>query len=176
MIKLKNIAPIALIALSLLVLNACSSTARSGYQGQSQGSGGVTTSGLGENLPVQPMGASSRTLLSAPHNQSYYFDFNQSKIRNDYLASIDAQANYLVQHPQARVLLTGNTDARGSHEYNIALGERRAMAVKDRLLMNGVNKNQLRVISYGDMRPIAFGHDEHAFAKNRRVDLIYKVK
>ena len=82
----------------------------------------------------------------------------------------------MITHSNARVLVAGNTDARGSHEYNMALGERRALAVVRILKMAGVKPSQIRYISYGDMRPIALGHTQMAYAQNRRVDLTYLKK
>lgn len=134
----------------------------------------LSTSGLGARYGVQAMNVPNSVLLAAPHNQSYYFAFNKSLVKSKYLASIQAQANYLVNHPSAKVFVAGNTDARGSHEYNMALGERRALAVVKILKGDGVNSQQISYISYGDMRPIALGHSAAAYAKNRRVDLTYK--
>ena len=129
---------------------------------------------IGKQYGVQAINVPNSVLLAAPHNQSYYFDFNKSLVKNKYLASIQAQANYLMQHPKAKILVAGNTDARGSHEYNMALGERRALAVVRVLEEDGVNSSQIKYLSYGDMRPIALGHSAAAYAKNRRVDLTYK--
>lgn len=158
-------------SLGLLSLAACSSV------GSHTGSGdNLSSTALGAQYGVQPMNASNAILLAAPHNQSYYFAFNQSNLISKYVASVNAQANYLVKHPGARVMVSGNTDARGSHEYNMALGERRALAVVNLLKMQGVNPGQIKYISYGDMRPIALGHSESAYALNRRVDLTYLSK
>lgn len=165
------------LGLGLLSLAACSSMGSNSNGGYSSGQQrALTTTGLGADYGVQPIGVPNSILLAAPHNQSYYFDFNKSIVKPQYKASINAQANYLVRHPRARILVAGNTDARGSHEYNMALGERRALAVVRILKMQGVSKNQIRYISYGDMRPIALGHSAPAYAKNRRVDLTYEKK
>jgi len=170
--KIKSLLKFAGISIGLLTLAACSST---GTQFGSQASS-LSSSGLGSQGTIRGMNVSNAVLLRAPYNQSYYFNFNKSTVCSKYYASINAQANYLIRHSRASVLLAGNTDARGSHEYNIALGERRAMAVAYRLEMAGVSKKQIRVISYGDMKPIALGHTPQAYAKNRRVDLIYENK
>ncbi len=114
--------------------------------------------------------------VSAPANQKYYFDFAISQVHSEYMPSINAQARYLASHPSARVRLEGNTDLRGSREYNIGLGERRALAVAQVLRMNGAAKNQVAVVSYGKERPAALGQTEEAFKLNRRVDLVYEAK
>jgi len=79
----------------------------------------------------------------------------------------------LAEHPNVRVSLQGNTDERGTREYNMALGERRAKAVRRYLVAQGASFSQMEVISYGEERPVAQGHDEAAWALNRRVDIVY---
>jgi peptidoglycan-associated lipoprotein len=80
----------------------------------------------------------------------------------------------LATHPNAKILLTGNTDEHGSREYNIGLGQRRADSVASVLEADGASKNQITTVSYGAEKPVALGHDEAAYAQNRRVDLIYQ--
>ena len=87
---------------------------------------------------------------------------------------IHAYAAYLLKNPEAKVRLSGSTDARGSREYNIALGERRANAVADVLKMDGVPAPQIDVVSYGKERPVALGANESAYCQNRRVDLRFE--
>lgn len=173
--KTLNVLKASCVVLGLLTLAACSTTGN-GANGSGGNSSELSTTALGSQYGVQPMGVGNNILLAAPHNQSYYYDFNVSTLKSRYLASVAAQANYMVAHPNARVLVAGNTDARGSHEYNMALGERRALSVVKQLEMDGVNKKQIRYISYGDMRPIALGNSQAAYAQNRRVDLTYKSK
>jgi len=86
-----------------------------------------------------------------------------------------AQANYISTHASAHIRLEGNTDSRGSREYNVALGWRRAVAVSKLLEQYGVLSKQMTVISYGEEKPVAFGHTAKDYALNRRVDLIYKA-
>ena len=81
-------------------------------------------------------------------------------------------AHLLVAHPAWKVRMEGNTDERGTREYNIGLGERRAQAVRRALMLQGVSDNQITTVSYGEERPAAEGHDEAAFAKNRRVEMV----
>ncbi len=89
------------------------------------------------------------------------------------MPSIQMQANYLLKHPNKHVRLEGNTDDRGSREYNVALGERRARAVLDALMQYGVPSSQVTVVSFGAEKPAAGGEDESSYQCNRRVDLIY---
>lgn len=111
----------------------------------------------------------------APHNQVYLFKFDNSAFAAKYRPSLEAQAEYLNSHPRARILLAGHTDERGSREYNVALGERRANSVRSLLRAAGVSTQQIRVVSYGKERPAADGHDEDAHRQNRRVELIYEA-
>lgn len=108
-------------------------------------------------------------------NQTYYFDFDKSSIRNEELPSLQVQAHYLISHPQAKILVAGNTDERGSREYNIGLGQRRALSIQHFLVANGVNGQQILTVSYGAEKPVAFGHSEADYAKNRRAELQYQT-
>ena len=102
-----------------------------------------------------------------------YFDFDSAVIQGAGVDVVAAHAKYLAGNPQARVRLEGNTDERGSREYNIGLGDRRAQAVRRALLLQGVAESQITTVSYGEERPADPGHDEAAWAKNRRVEIVY---
>jgi peptidoglycan-associated lipoprotein len=102
-----------------------------------------------------------------------YFDFDSSEIKGEGTDIVGAHAKYLASHPTARVRLEGHTDDRGSREYNIGLGERRAQSVRRALLLQGATEAQLSTVSYGAERPAVAGHDETAWAKNRRVEVVY---
>ncbi len=103
-----------------------------------------------------------------------YFDFDRSDIKDDFRAIVSAHGAYLASHPNARVTLEGHADERGTREYNIALGERRTAAVKRILTVQGASSSQVNSISYGEERPAALGHDEDAWALNRRAEFIYQ--
>jgi len=105
-----------------------------------------------------------------------YFDFDSSSINPQFQAQIACHAAYLSQFPDARVTLEGNTDERGSREYNLGLGERRGNAVQSALSAAGASSSQLNVVSYGEERPVDRGHDEAAWSKNRRVEIVYTAK
>jgi len=102
-----------------------------------------------------------------------YFDYDSSEIRSEYREAVEAHARYLGDNPGTMVTLEGHADERGSREYNLALGERRANAVRRQLVLLGASAGQIRTVSYGEERPMAEGHDERSWAMNRRVELIY---
>jgi peptidoglycan-associated lipoprotein len=102
-----------------------------------------------------------------------YFDFDRADIRPEFTEVIAAHARKLAASPGLKARLEGHTDERGSREYNIGLGERRAQSVRRALLLQSVGDGQLTTVSYGEERPAAEGHDEGAWAKNRRVEIVY---
>ena len=105
--------------------------------------------------------------------RTVYFDFDSSEIKGEGTDIVAAHAKYLAANPGTRVRLEGHTDERGSREYNIGLGERRAQAVRRALLLQGAADAQISTVSYGEERPAVPGHDETAWAKNRRVEIVY---
>jgi peptidoglycan-associated lipoprotein len=106
-------------------------------------------------------------------HRTIYFDFDSSEIKAEFADTISAHAHYLASNASIRVRLEGNTDERGSREYNIGLGERRAQAVRRALMLQGVTEAQITTVSYGEERPAVTGHTEEAWARNRRVELVY---
>ena len=106
-------------------------------------------------------------------NRTIYFDFDSSEVKSDYNGLVTAHARYLAANPTIRVRLEGNTDERGSREYNIGLGERRSQSVRRALTLQGVTDTQITTVSYGEERPAVTGHTEEAWARNRRVDIVY---
>lgn len=117
-------------------------------------------------------GSSQADLLSI---RMVHFDYDSSDLSSDDLKTLQAHAAYLRQNSQAKVLLSGHADERGTREYNMALGERRANAVQAFLSSNGARNSQLDTVSYGKEKPINDGHDEAAWAENRRVEITYKA-
>ena len=103
-----------------------------------------------------------------------YFDFDSSEIRPEFVPVIAAHAHALARNASIRVRLEGHTDERGSPEYNIGLGERRAQAVRRALLLQGVAESQVATVSYGEERPAVTGQTEASWAKNRRVEFVYQ--
>jgi peptidoglycan-associated lipoprotein len=101
-----------------------------------------------------------------------YFDFDKSNIRQDQRARLGKNAEYLKQNKAAKVRIEGNCDERGTSEYNMALGERRAINAKKHLANLGIHSDRLHTISYGEEKPLLHGHDELSWAQNRRDDLV----
>lgn len=105
--------------------------------------------------------------------RSVYFDFDDFSVKNEYQGLIERQGKYLTSMPKLAIKIEGNADERGGAEYNLALGQKRAEAVRKALEIYGVKGSQLEAVSWGSERPKAQGHDETAWAQNRRADLSY---
>lgn len=126
-------------------------------------------------LQTQPIAVNP---LKDPNNilskRSVYYDFDSYVIKDEYKPLVQAHAKYLVEHNAAHVTLQGNADERGSREYNLALGQRRADSVKKAMEVLGVADRQVETVSFGKEKPRALGHDETSWAENRRTDLVYQ--
>lgn len=105
--------------------------------------------------------------------KTFYFDYDESSIKSDAKAALVAHAKFLMANPSESVKLEGHADERGTPEYNLALGERRAVAVRRFLMANGAAASQISVVSYGEERPVMRGHNESSWSKNRRVVVNY---
>lgn len=160
--------PRAAVTLSALLLAACSGSAETKPEPVSPPSPHEVT--LSPPTAPAPTAAPQADLTQ----HSVYFDFDKSIVKPDGLPAIGNWADYLNAHPAERVRIEGNCDERGTREYNIGLGERRANAVAKALEAKGVSPFQLELISYGKERPVALGHDETSWARNRRADLVRK--
>ena len=114
--------------------------------------------------------------VSALSQRVVYFDFDKSAIRADAYETLQAHAQYLGGHAGAKIRVEGHADERGTREYNMALGERRAKAVQSFLTANGAGAAQLEVVSYGEEKPVVDGHDESSWAQNRRAELVYTAE
>ena len=172
--------PMLLIATSTLLLAGCPKKpttvpeAPSATAGAQEGGAAAGTEGqVGEARKLPDAGAGSATSPPAGVATVIYFDFDRSDIRPEFASVISAHAKHMVTFGAARVRLEGHTDERGSREYNIALGERRAQAVRRALMLQGAGDAQLTTVSYGEERPAVEGSDEAAYEKNRRVEIIY---
>ncbi|HEX4152702.1 MAG TPA: peptidoglycan-associated lipoprotein Pal [Steroidobacteraceae bacterium] len=143
-------------------------------EGSTNPNEGASTSGssLGGEGAAGGQGAAAGPNAPA-ESRIIYFDFDKSDIKPEFAGIITANAQYLTTHQAAKLKLEGNTDERGTREYNIGLGERRAQAVRRALMLQGVAENQLTTVSFGAERPAVQGDDEAAWAKNRRVELVY---
>lgn len=156
---MKNFAKLLVVAGSVAVLAACSSSKNE-------------SAGAGADTNAQTFGGYSVQDLQQRYN-TVYFGFDKYNIEGEYEQILDAHAAYLNATPASKVLVEGNTDERGTPEYNIALGQRRADAVKNFLSAKGVQAGQVSTVSYGEEKPAELGHDEAAYAKNRRAVLAY---
>ena len=109
-----------------------------------------------------------------PAGRSVYYDFDRYDIKPQYRTAIEAHARHLRENPNARVTIEGNGDERGSREYNLALGQRRAESVRQMMRLSGAADGQIETGSFGEEKPKALGHDEASWAENRRSDFIYR--
>ena len=103
-----------------------------------------------------------------------YFDFDSSKVASDYVELVKHHGKYLSANPNASIRLEGHTDERGTREYNVALGDRRAQAAKRLIMFQGASSDQVTIVSYGEEKPASLGHDESAWHLNRRAELVYQ--
>lgn len=101
-----------------------------------------------------------------------HFDFESASVKSDMMPVLNADASYLIKHKINHVVIEGNCDERGTNEFNLALGDERAVAVKDYLVSRGIGENKIRTVSYGEERPLDKGHNESAWYMNRRADFV----
>jgi peptidoglycan-associated lipoprotein len=122
-------------------------------------------------------GAGSLAALKDPNNilskRSIYYELDKFDVRDEYRGLVEAHAKYLRENPGSKILIQGNTDERGSREYNVGLGQRRSDGVKKMLILLGAKENQIESVSLGEEKPQAEGHQEEAWSKNRRSDILY---
>ncbi|MDP2264983.1 MAG: peptidoglycan-associated lipoprotein Pal [Thiobacillus sp.] len=142
----------------------------SGTETSALGSKGVGASTLdGSSYSGDPRKNPASPLSS----RSVYFDYDQFVVKDEYRAMLEAHAGYLLSKRDARVILQGNADERGSREYNLALGQKRAEAVRKALAVLGVSDAQIEAVSFGEEKPRKEGETEEAYAENRRADVVY---
>ncbi|ENO89666.1 peptidoglycan-associated lipoprotein Pal [Thauera linaloolentis] len=166
---------LAIPALLSLILAACSSTGTSTdtaakVEDRSGGAGVATVTADGAS-------GSGIAALTDPNNilskRSVFFDFDSYVIKSEAKPLVEAHARFLVQNPQIKMLIQGNTDERGSREYNLALGQKRADVVKQALLLLGAKETQIESVSLGEEKPRCDAATEACFAENRRGDMLY---
>ncbi|NJD30260.1 MAG: peptidoglycan-associated lipoprotein Pal [Gammaproteobacteria bacterium] len=171
-----HVVAVALLAVGLTACQKPKQTKPTEQPPAAAEAGGTKTTGLGETGAGKgstTLTAQQQALAALKNMNLVYFDYDSSEIPSQYLSVVSANAAYLVKYPAARVRLEGHTDERGSREYNIGLGERRAQVVRKALQAQGVADAQITTVSYGEERPAVPGHDEAAYAKNRRVEFAY---
>ena len=156
---------------------------RAAATGTAPGGAGASTSGAGAagvsgaSAGARPGASGTANPLKDPANvlskRSVYFDFDSFVVKDEYRPLVEAHGRYLAANRGARMTVQGNTDERGSREYNIALGQKRADAVKRMLVLLGAQESQIETVSFGKEKPRNPGHDEAAWAENRRDDIVY---
>lgn len=172
------------VAISLAFVAGCSSTGGTqdgSMDGSGSGSGagaGAASSGTGTgqvNGSGNGLNGGSGQMADSriPETRTIYFAYDSDSIRPEFQSVLNAHADFLRNNSNASVVLQGHTDERGTREYNLALGERRAGAVEEFLSVQGVSPSQVDVVSYGEERPAARGSNEQAYAQNRRVVFEY---
>lgn len=177
---------ILLLILGGLLVTACSSKGGDVNEGESeptaveeqadQDSADAEAQKEAERLEAERLEAEAKAQAELFEKTVFYFDFDDSTIREESKELLKAHAAYINNSPSASVMLEGHADERGTVEYNVALGERRAVSVRRFLMANGVNSDQIQVTSFGEEQPVAFGQDEASWSKNRRVEIKYQSR
>ncbi|MGB2078254.1 MAG: peptidoglycan-associated lipoprotein Pal [Vibrio sp.] len=167
--KLNQIFKGLMVALPVLVMTACSSTDdAANADSMTNDNAAVTQVDPNAGLSEQEM-----QLQKLREASTIFFKFDNSEIAPSYENVLAAHAAYLSSNPSAKVTIEGHADERGTPEYNIALGERRAEAVSNYIQALGVQANQISIVSYGEEKPLEFGQTEAAYSQNRRAVLVY---
>jgi len=165
--KVKVLLPL-LVCAAIMTLSGCGSKTdtdkalKTGDQGEAMGAE--------ESLDSKPLGISEGRTTEGM--LPIYFDFDSSEIRADQVARIQVNADFTKSNMDYKVRIEGNTDPRGTNEYNMALGERRALSAKKYMVNLGVDETKLTTVSYGEERMLLHGHDELSWAQNRRADFV----
>ena len=137
--------------------------------------------------PVKPVAPSAKPLVEKPFagsplkdpgnilsKRSIYFDYDSNLVKDEFKPIVAAHARYLQQNGAAKMKIEGNADERGSREYNLALGQRRADAARQMMTLLGAQAGQIEAVSFGEEKPRAMGHEEASWAENRRADIVYQ--
>ncbi|WP_075180733.1 peptidoglycan-associated lipoprotein Pal [Pantoea sp. 1.19] len=162
-----------MLALPVIAVAACSSH-KNNDNDQTNGMGADGAYGSGANSGNMSSDEQARLQMQQlQQNNIVYFGLDKYDVQPDYAQMLDQHAAFLRSNPSYKVTVEGHADERGTPEYNIALGERRANAVKMYLQGKGVSADQISIVSYGKEKPAVLGHDEAAYAKNRRAVLVY---
>lgn len=188
---MKTVSVVAAVVMSTLLMVGCESTpekpaeapaaeAPKAAPADSAASKGDVGAGTGAATPIPsaapPAAAAADEGGGGPSGVKnvIYFDFDRFDIKPEFRETVLAHAAYLNKTPGARLTVEGHCDERGTPEYNIGLGDRRATAVRQLLKLQGVPDKQIDIISYGELRPVALGHDENSWWQNRRAVFVYK--
>ena len=175
--RASNVAKAAALALAVAFAAGCSTTGTTSDSGSSDaaaGSDNAASQGTGAGSAVSGSSLEQQQLNEIANLRTvFYFEFDQSAVQAEGFGDLEAHARYLAANPNVGVRLDGHADERGTPEYNIALGERRATAVAKYLQALGVQADQISIVSYGEEKPLLLGQSEDVYAKNRRAVLVY---
>lgn len=161
-----------IIAIALVGLLGCAKKYRHGSGGAGDMEG---MEGVGDSVTFYGTDLSPEQERSLHAQNTYYFDYDSFNLTEEDTLSIYTHAKKILSRPRIHVRVEGHTDERGSREYNVALGERRAKTVANLLSLKGVNPNQISIVSYGKEKPAEMGHDESAWSQNRRAVIVYEI-
>ncbi|MFJ5439207.1 peptidoglycan-associated lipoprotein Pal [Pectobacterium brasiliense] len=160
-----------MLALPVLAVAACSSNKNADNDQSSMGNAG--NNGMMDGGNMSSSEQARLQMQELQRNNIVYFGLDKYDVSSEFAQMLDAHAAFLRSNPSYKVTIEGHADERGTPEYNIALGERRANAVQMYLQGKGVSSDQISIVSYGKEKPAVLGHDEAAYAKNRRAVLVY---
>ena len=167
---------VMLSLLSVAVLAGCKSKAAKDVVPPTDTTGGDTGVVTDGTTAAGTYGPNDLDTDSCLRQRVVYFDLDQYVVKSEYQAIINCHAKYLRDRPSSRLTLEGNTDERGSREYNLGLGERRGNGVSSAVQASGGSGTQLTVVSYGEERPVCTDSNEECWARNRRVEIVYSAK
>ena len=175
--KITQFTKLALVIFALSGFVACSSTSEDASASESQTQSSSSSSSgnrqsAAEAAAAAAAAAEERMRRSALATRVFYFDFDVSEFRGSDREVLSYHARDLASNPSKRIRLEGHADERGTREYNLALGERRANGILNYLIVNGASRNQIETVSYGEERPADRGTSEAAYQRNRRVEIV----
>jgi len=166
----------AVLLSTMFLLAACSSSPKLSDTAPVENRSAAADTGA-DSRAVNTVTAGSSDPLNDPQGilskRSIYFDLDSYTIKDEFKSVVEAHARYLTTHKDRKIVIQGNTDERGGTEYNLALGQKRAEAVRRALILLGVSDSQVEAVSFGKEKPKALGSDEAAWAENRRADIAY---
>lgn len=174
-----NRSHVRMAALGVAVLAALAAGCSSTATGPEQGAAPVETrsAGVAPVIAGSAQGTMLPAVLTDPKSilskRSVYFDYDSFEVKAEFKDLVAAHAKFLADNRQFKILIQGNTDERGSREYNLALGQKRADALKKMLVLLGAREDQIESVSLGEEKPKGEGHDESSWAQNRRADILY---
>jgi peptidoglycan-associated lipoprotein len=171
--KLKSFAIIGLLGLTLLA-SSCSTAKKKTEEVAPDTSGVVTDNGKNAGIGFDLNGDSDSNKAGAL--KTVYFEFNSASLSSETKETLNNNAQFLKTNPKVKLQVEGHADERGGVQFNLALAEKRAKGVREYLIGQGVEGGRLTTISFGKERPVAFGHDEEAWSKNRRANFLVTAK